>query len=201
MSKKKFRLTKKQIVLIAVCAALLLFFILSAKVIDKGTEGQYTGIVAFNAGESSSNDWESISAEIIEKAEDITGIDPKDLKGKAIKLTGTVSKYEFNEKAKKSSITIVPEGYTGKNEFKVDLSQTNIAKALAEAQTVKNFGDVTNQTEWSKYSTALNKLAYERAVVPLAIDESIEGKTVTVYGAAVYSNKKVTITPVQITIE
>lgn len=202
MSKKKFRLSKKQIVLIAACAVLLVFFILSAKVIDKGTEGQYTGIVAFDASESSSGDWEKIAAEIIEKAEDITGIDPKDLKGKAIKLTGTITKYEFNVKAKKCTITVTPEGYTGKVEYRVNLSEVNIAKALAEAQTVKGFGDVTNQTEFSQYSTALNKLAYDQVVVPLGIDESFEGKTITVYGAAVKeSGSRVTITPVQITIE
>ena len=55
---------KTKIISIAVAVVLVVFLGLSMKVIDKGTEGQYTGEVAFDAGASSSGDWDAILAEI-----------------------------------------------------------------------------------------------------------------------------------------
>jgi len=72
---------------------------------------------------------------------------------------------------------------------------------VRDAQTVKGFADFTNQTEWSQYAKALNSQLDELVVAPLAIDESIQGKTVQIVGAASASGKEVTITPVAITIE
>ena len=65
---------KKKIILIVVAVALVVFLACSAKVIDKGTEGQYTGVVAFDAGASSSGDWDQIVSEITDKAEEITAL-------------------------------------------------------------------------------------------------------------------------------
>ena len=44
---------KQKIIWIALAVVLVVFLALSAKVIDKGTEGQYTGEVAFDASASS----------------------------------------------------------------------------------------------------------------------------------------------------
>ena len=53
---------KKKIIWIALAVVLVVFLALSAKVIDKGTEGQYTGVTAFDAGASSSDDWDGVVA-------------------------------------------------------------------------------------------------------------------------------------------
>ena len=195
-------MSKKKIILIAVAVVLVVFLALSAKVIDKGTEGQYTGEVAFDANASSSDDWGTIVSEITGNAEDITGMDLAALgDGKAVKLTGTVSEYVSKAGGKKNSITVVPEGYSGDAVFSVQLGSIYSGTSIRDVQTLKVFGDFTNQTEWSQYAKALNAQVDESVVAPLSIDESIQGKTVTIVGAATASGSEVTITPVAITIE
>ena len=70
---------KKKIIWIALAVVLVVFLAVSAKVIDKGTEGQYTGVTAFDAGASSSDDWDGVVAEVTEKAEDAASLDLKAL--------------------------------------------------------------------------------------------------------------------------
>ena len=193
---------KKKIILIAVAVALVVFLACSAKIIDKGTEGQYTGVVAFDAGASSSGDWDQIVSEINGKAEEITAVDLKSLgDGKAVKLKGKVSEYVSKAAGKKNSITVVPDGYSGDMVFSVQLGTIYSGTSVRDVQTLKVFGDFTNQTEWSQYAKALNSQLDELVVAPLAIDESIQGKTVTVTGAATASGNEVLITPVALTVE
>ena len=193
---------KSKIILIACAVVLVVFLALSAKVIDKGTEGQYTGEVAFDAGASSSGDWESVVSEITGKAVDVAGLDVADIgAGTAVSLKGAVSEYVSKAGGKKNSITVVPEGYAGDAVFSVQLGSIYSGTDVRDAQTVKAFADFTNQTEWSQYAKALNSQLDELVVAPLAIDESIQGKTVQVVGAASASGGKVTVTPVSITIE
>ena len=66
---------KTKIIWIAVAVVLVVFLGLSMKVIDKGTEGQYTGEVAFDAGASSSSDWDAILAEITAGAQELSTLD------------------------------------------------------------------------------------------------------------------------------
>jgi predicted lipoprotein len=193
---------KKKIILIVVAVALVVFLACSAKVIDKGTEGQYTGVVAFDAGASSGGDWDQIVSEITDKAEEITALDLKALgDGKAVKLKGQVSEYVSKAAGKKNSIIIVPEGYSGDMVFSVQLGSIYSGTSVRDVQTLKAFGDFTNQTEWSQYAKALNSQLDELIVAPLAIDENIQGKTVTVIGAATASGNEVLITPVALTVE
>lgn len=193
---------KTKIALIVVCIALVAFLAMSAKVIDKGTEGQYTGEVAFDASTSSSGDWDSVVSEITQNAQDIATMDLSALgDGKAVSLKGTVSAYVSKASGKKNSITVAPEGYSGSAVFSVQLGSIYSGTAVRDAQTVKAFADFTNQTEWSQYAKALNSQLDELVVAPLAIDESIQGKTVSVIGAATASGDEVTITPISITIE
>ncbi len=194
-------MNKTKIVIIACVVVLVAFLALSAKVIDKGTEGQYTGEVAFDANASSSGDWESVVSEITANAQDIAGMDVAALSGTAVSLKGTVSEYVSKAGGKKNSITVVPEGYSGDAVFSVQLGSIYSGTDVRDAQTVKGFADFTNQTEWSQYAKALNSQLDELVVAPLAIDESIQGKTVQIVGAASASGKEVTITPVAITIE
>ena len=193
---------KTKIALIVVCVALVAFLAMSAKVIDKGTEGQYTGEVAFDASASSSGDWDSVVSEITQNAQDIATMDLAALgDGKAVSLKGTVSEYVSKASGKKNSITVAPEGYSGSAVFSVQLGSIYSGTAVRDAQTVKAYADFTNQTEWSQYAKALNSQLDELVVAPLAIDESIQGKTVSVIGAATASGDEVTITPISMTIE
>lgn len=195
-------MNKKKIIWAAVVVILVVFLACSAKVIDKGTEGQYTGVVEFDANASSSGDWESVVSEITANAQDIAALDIAALgDGKAVSLKGTVSEYVSKASGKKNSIVVAPEGYQGDAVISVQLGSIYSGTAVRDAQTVKSFADFTNQTEWSAYAKALNSQLDELVVAPLNIDESIQGKTVTIVGAATASGGEVTITPVAITIE
>ena len=193
---------KKKIIWIVLAVVLVVFLALSAKVIDKGTEGQYTGEVAFDASASSGDDWSAVLGEITGKAEDIASVDLAALgDGRAVTLKGTVTGYESKASGKKNTITVAPEGYSGDAVFTVQLGSIYSGTAIRDTQTVKAFGDFTNQTAWSAYAKALNSEMHDKVVVPLNIDEGIQGKTVTIVGAATGSGKDINITPVAITIE
>ena len=195
-------MNKKTIICIALAVVLAVFLVMSAKVIDKGTEGQYTGEVVFDANASSSGDWESVVSEIAGKAQDIATLDMAAIgPGTAVSIKGTVSEYVSKAGGKKNSIIVVPEGYSGDDVFNVQLGSIYSGTDVRDAQTVKGFADFTNQTEWSQYAKALNSQLDELVVAPLAIDEGIQGKTVQILGAASASGKEVTVTPVAITIE
>ena len=195
-------MTKKKILLIAVAVVLVVFLALSAKVIDVGTEGQYTGIVAFDAKASSGGDWEKIVAEITGKAVGAETLDITDFgKGRAVTLRGTVSDFSSKANGKKNTLTVVPAGYEGDRTFTVQVGSIYTGTSVRDVQTVKTFGDFTNQTEWSQYAKALNSQLHENVVVPLAFDENVKGKAVTLVGTATASGNEVMITPVAISIE
>lgn len=193
---------KKKILWIAAAAVLVVFLALSMKVIDKGTEGQYTGIVAFDANASSSGDWSAILAEITANAQEITALDLADLgTGKAVTFRATVNEFITKANGKKNSITVTPEGYTGTMTFTVQLGSVYSGTVLRDIQSIKAFGSFTNQTEWSQYGKAINSQMHETVVTPLNIDESIQGKTITIIGGATATGSEATVTPVSITIE
>ena len=195
-------MNKSKIVLIVVCVALLVFLALSVKVIDKGTEGQYTGEVAFDASASSGDDWDQVLAEITGNAVDVTTADLAALgDGKAVTIKGAVTGFESKASGKKNTITVAPEGYSGDAVFTVQLGSIYSGTAIRDSQTVKAFGDFTNQTEWSAYAKALNSEMHEKIIVPLNIDEGIQGKNVTITGVATGSGNDINITPVAIAIE
>ena len=199
---------KKKVILIALAAAMIAFLAFNMKIIDKGTEGQYTGIVAFDAGSSSSGDWDIVVQEITGKAVEISSLESVTKEvlgtGMAVRLRGTVSEYVTKANGKKNSIIIVPEGYTGSAAFTVELGSIYGATntAIRDTQTVRTLTkDFTNQTEWSQYAKALNDQSFANVVTSLAINESIQGKTVTIIGAATATGNTVTITPVSMNIE
>ena len=109
--------------------------------------------------------------------------------------------FESKANGKKNSIIIQPEGYEGEYTFTVQLGSVYSGTVLRDLQTVKAFGSFTNQTEWSQYGKAINEQMHENVVAPLAIDESIQGKTISLTGGATASGKDVTITPVSLTVE
>ena len=193
---------KSTIIAIVAAVVVVVFLCLSAKVIDVGTEGQYTGEVAFDASANSANDWGQVVTEITGKAVDITTADLASLgDGTAVTLKGTVSEFISKASGKKNSLTVVPEGYTGDTVFTVQIGSIYSGTAIRDTQSIKVFGDFTNQTEWSEYAKALNSEMHAAVVEPLGINEDIQGKTVTIVGTATGSAKEVTITPIAITIE
>lgn len=195
-------MNKKGIIWIVLAVVLVAFLALNMKVIDKGTEGQYTGEVAFDASASSSGDWDAILNEITGSAQELSALDLSDLgDGKAVKLKATVTEFVSKANGKKNSIIIKPEGYEGEYTFTVQLGSVYSGTVLRDLQTVKAFGSFTNQTEWSQYGKAINESMHENVVAPLAIDESIQGKTVSLTGGATASGKDITITPVSLTVE
>ena len=193
---------KGKIILIIILAAIVAFVSNQVLIIDKGTESQYTGVVAFDASAHSGSDWEQISTEIISKAQDINTVDLEALgSGKSVKFKAKVGEFVSKANGKRNSITVTPEGYTGNMTFTVQLGSIYSGTAIRDIQTVKTFGDFTNQTEWSQYAKALNSQVDKDVIAPLGINQSIQGKTVSITGAATASGNSVTITPVAITIE
>ena len=158
--------------------------------------------MAFDASASSSGDWDAILSEITGAAQELSALDLSALgDGKAVNLKATVKEFVSKANGKKNSIIIQPEGYEGEYTFTVQLGSVYSGTVLRDLQTVKAFGSFTNQTEWSQYGKAINESMHENVVAPLAIDESIQGKTVSLTGGATASGKDITITPVSLTVE
>ena len=171
------------------------------KIIDKGTEGEYTGEVAFDAAADSSSDWDQIVAEITGEAKPLPELLAGDGVGKAsaVAVEAAVKEFESKANGKKNALILDVEGYDGI--VKVQIGSIYSGTEVRDLQTLKNFESFTNQTEWSQYAKALNAEVDAQVVAPLAIDENVVGKKVTLVGAASASGDEVTITPVTMTIE
>ena len=193
---------KKNIIIAAVAVVLIVFLALNCKVIDKGTEGQYTGVVEFDASANSADDWSLITAEITEKAKDINELDLKNLgAGTPVAINGTITDYVSKANGKKNSLTVVPDGYTGSAVISIQIGSIYSGTAVRDAQTLKAFGDFTNQTEWSQYAKALNSELDTSVVLPLALDENAKGKQIELIGVATSSGDEVTVTPVSMALK
>ena len=192
---------KKVIILILTGALISMTCTGCVKIIDKGTEGQYTGEVAFDASAESSSDWDKVVAEITENAKDLSELLAGDGVGKAsaVSVTAKVKEFESKANGKKNALILDVEGYDGT--VKVQIGSIYSGSEIRDVQSVKKFESFTNQTEWSQYAKALNAEADAQIIAPLAIDDSIVGKTVTLVGGASASGDEVTITPVSLTIE
>ena len=192
---------KKVITLILTGALISMTCTGCVKIIDKGTEGQYTGEVAFDASADSSSDWDQVVAEITENAKDLSELLAGDGVGKAsaVSVTAKVKEYESKAKGMKNALILDVEGYDGT--VKVQIGSIYSGSEIRDVQSVKKFESFTNQTEWSQYAKALNAEADAQIIAPLSIDESIVGKTVTLVGGASASGDEVTITPVSLSIE
>ena len=192
---------KKVITLILTGALISMTCTGCVKIIDKGTEGQYTGEVAFDASADSSSDWDQVVAEITENAKDLSELLAGDGVGKAsaVSVTAKVKEFESKANGKKNALILDVEGYDGT--VKVQIGSIYSGSEIRDVQSVKKFESFTNQTEWSQYAKALNAEADAQIIAPLAIDDSIVGKTVTLVGGASASGDEVTITPVSLTIE
>lgn len=171
------------------------------KVVPIGEEAEFSGKKEFNSAEESGNDWAQVVEEITGSAKDIAEVLNGDGAGNGAAVSGKAQIVEFNTDTPKYYLLITPEGYTGDTEVKIQAGGVYSGTAVRDVQTLKGFESFTNQTEWSQYGKALNKEVDAQVVAPLALDESVAGKTVTFVGAAVENNGSVSITPVSMTIE
>ena len=192
---------KKTIVFVLAAAIAAVSLTGCVKIIDKGTEGEYTGEVAFDAAADSSSDWGQIVTEITDNAADLTELLNGDWDGKAaaVKVTAPVKEYESKASGKKNALILDVEGYEGI--VKVQIGSIYSGTDVRDIQSLKKFESFTNQTEWSQYAKALNAELDAQVVSVLGLDDSAAGKTVTLTGAASRSGDEVTITPVSLTIE
>lgn len=187
---------------IIIIIALVVFLSMSCKVIDKGTESLYTNVVEFDASADSADDWSLVSAEITEKAKDISELDLSKLgAGTPVAINGTVTDYVSKANGKKNSLVVTPEGYAGDAIISVQIGSIYSGTAVRDAQTLKAFGDFTNQTEWSQYAKALNSELDEKVVLPLSLDETAKGKQIELTGVATASGNEVTVTPIAMAIK
>ncbi|MCI8737824.1 MAG: DUF2291 domain-containing protein [Lachnospiraceae bacterium] len=167
-------------------------------VVPIGQESSFTGKEEFDSGAQSSDDWSAVVEDIKGKAADISEALAGGGDGAAV--SGSAKIIEFNTDTPKYYLLVEMDGYSG-GEIRIQAGGVYSGTAVRDAQGVKGFEDFANQTEWSQYAKALNQEADTQVVAPLAIDESVAGKTVTFTGAAAESGGTVTITPVEMTIE
>lgn len=171
-------------------------------VVPIGEEASFTGQEVFDSSAESSGDWAAVAEEITGAATDLAEVmNGGGIGSNTVAVSGTASVVEFNTETPKYYLSIILDGYSGSEEFRIQAGGVYSGTAVRDAQTVKNFESFTNQTEWSQYAKALNEQVDTQVVAPLALDESAAGKTVTFVGAAVQSGDTVTITPVSLTIE
>lgn len=191
---------KKKILLLAAVLTASLSFSGCVKIIDTGTEGDYTGVKEFDASADSSSAWGQITEEITGAAKDYVEAAKEGFSGSAA-VSGTAKITEFESKGggKKNALIIEADGFDGT--VKIQIGSVYTGTDIRDIQTVTQFGDFTNQTEWSQYAKALNGEADSQVVAPLNLDESCVGKTVTFVGAASMSGDEMTITPVSMTVE
>lgn len=170
------------------------------KVVPIGEEAAYSGKEVFDSAAQSGSDWVQVAEEITNNAVDIAEVLKGDGVGSGAAVSGKAKIVEFNTDTPKYYLLVTPEGAED-TEVKIQAGGVYSGTAVRDMQTLKGFEDFTNQTEWSQYGKALNKEVDAQVVAPLALDESVAGKTVTFVGAAVESGGTVTITPVSMTIE
>lgn len=186
------------------------------KIIDKGTEGQYTGKVKFDAAGSAEGLWESVEADISDNAVELSTL----LTEAGGKMSTVAEKYGVNGKnnfAVKGSgiVTIVDtsksagyivvdlDDYDGSEEIRIQVGPTFKNKdALGDAQTVTSFEDYTNQTEWGQVKDALIENVKTHVTGDLDT-KNLEGKTIDFAGAfsASAGSSEIQIIPISLTVQ
>lgn len=190
---------RKNIVLILLLALTVVCTSGCVKIIEKGTEGQYTGEVAFDAAADSSSDWAQIVEEISGNAQPLSAAIDAGIPatGAAVTGTGTITEFISKANGKKNTLSIDVEGTA----ITMQIGSIYSGTAIRDAQTLKSFGSFVDQTQWSEYAKALNAEMHTQVVEPLAIDESVQGKSISFTGVATASGADITVTPIAITIE
>ena len=173
-------------------------------VVPIGQEGEYTGQKKFDSSEESSSDWDQVVEEITQQASDVVEVlNAGGAVSEAASVSGTAKIAAYDGAKSKKYLVLELDGYTGDAAVMIQIGGPNSTTAIRDVQTLKNFENFTNQTEWSQYAKALNKESASNVAEPLALDDSCAGKTVTFTGAAVKSGTStdIIITPVSLNVE
>ena len=185
-------------------AAALLMLSLSGcgkvKVIPVGTEGDYTGVVEFDASAEAADDWELIATELTGTAQPLADTLASAANGTAycVSFTGTVE--EYNTDSPKGYLLVTVEGVDDK-EVRVQVGSVFSGTTVRDCQTSKAYEDFTNQTEWSQYAKTVNDEVMTNVIEPLGDLNALVGKTVEIVGCFTPEATTITVTPVAITVQ
>jgi len=170
------------------------------KIIPKGTEAEYTGIVQFDASAEAAGDWAKVAEEISGKAEDLASVmsaGPASGITYSVSFTGTVT--EYNTDSPKGYLVVSVDGVS--TPVQIQVGKIYSGTTVRDSQTVKAYESFTNQTEWSEYAKTINNEVQTNVVDPLGDLSALNGKTVQVVGCFAASGEKVVVTPVAITVQ
>ena len=208
-----------------VCAAMTVvmaatLFTGCVKVVKIGEEGALTGQVEFNPGDSVAEIWDSqVVPELEGKAVDVNEVLQKangDLASLGEEAGGVKTKsataYNYCVKLEGATVTAVDKdsfygtvtlsvpGYEGDVIITCQIGQYK-GSSVRDAQTIINFADFTNQTEWGQINTTMLQTVDEVVVKPV-YDDLVEGATVDMIGCFTASSAKdMVITPVVLTVK
>jgi predicted lipoprotein len=168
------------------------------KVIPKGTEADYTGEQKIDTSATAGEDWKAVQEDVIAKAQDLSEIKPENGKSYAVKFTGKVD--EYNTDSPKGYLAVTVEDVS--DSIRVATGKVISGTAIRDSQSVKEFKNFTNQTEWSAYAKDLNQQALENVISANQIGADTVGKTIEVVGCfTTASNKTITVVPVSIKVQ
>lgn len=203
-----------------VCAALLTLVCGClpgcVKIIEKGTEDQYTGRRQFDAQKIADDLWDDILQEYDANAVDLgTLLSASNGKwSEAAKQYGVSGKPNFQVKGQaevesvdtsKASgfLNLKLDGYAGDMTVRLQIGPTFKNKdAVGDCQTVTGYKDYTNQTEWGQVKDALISIVSQKVLSDIAAD-SLKGKTIQFTGAfaAQTGSKDIMIIPLSLQIQ
>lgn len=216
LCKERKHTMKKKILTLAALLSVIAMSAGCVKIIDKGTEGQYTGKTVFSAEDTAEQLWEDITANITENAVELntllTEADGKftsvaetyGVNGKAnypVHGTGVVELVDTSKSA--GYLVVKLDGYEGEEEVRIQVGPTFKNKdMLGDSQTVTGFGDYTNQTEWGQVKDALIEKVTTEVIEPIDVN-SLEGNTVEFTGAfgASVGSSDILIIPVELNVK
>lgn len=195
---KKFRPIAAALVLLLLAGCLTGCGIV--KVIPKGTEGDYTGVVEFDAGAEAAGDWAAVQESVVGQAQDLAELMSAGTTSGTtygVSFTGTVE--EYNTDSPKGYLLVSVEGVS--EEVHVQVGSVFSGTTVRDCQTLKGYEDFTNQTEWPAYAKTLNDEVMTNVVEPLGDLNSLVGATVEVVGCFSAASGEIVVTPVSLTVQ
>ena len=169
------------------------------KIIPKGEEAKYTGVVEFDAGAEAAGDWANIQTEIIGKAADLVQTLAEQQNGMTYCVSFTATVEEYNTDSPKGYLRVSVEGVS--DEVQVAVGKVFSGTAVRDSQTFKEYGSFTNQTEWSAYAKTVNAEVLTNVVEPLGDLNALVGASIEVVGCYTPGAGAIVVTPVSVTVQ
>jgi predicted lipoprotein len=169
-------------------------------IVPKGEESKYTGEEVVSASQEADSDWDAVVDEVTENAQDLAETVESAETGEsyAVKFTGTVE--EYNTDTPKGYLAVTVDGIS--DPVQVATGKIISGTAVRDCQTVKEFEDFTNQTEWSEYARNLNDHVISDVITANNIGDDTVGKTISVVGCFTpATDGTVSVVPVSIEVQ